>query len=314
MRAPRGAVPSRPGREGRAFAPNHVSGLFVPRLEARDPRARGSLGAGLVLSAGTTALAEWSPAPVPSVRLSSDTGACLEISETVARRLLARRPGRLTVRLEHALPIGQGFGASASGALATGLAVASALGIPRARAVETAHLADLFGGGGLGGVAAIEGGGLELRVRPGIRPYGRVVRFPVDGPVLVGTVGRPMRTSELLWDPKLMRRFLAGEALFDWLASKPGWERFWASAERFTDSSALASPRLRALLRGLRRRGARAAQAMFGASFFAAPPAGSAGEELRRWLTRERVPFRELRVARRGAHTLAPGSGRSGRR
>jgi len=307
-------VPEASVRRGTAFAPAHVSGIFVPRVDARDPRARGSVGAGLVLSAGVTAAVTWERASRPSVVLASDVRSRLEISCAVARRLLAHRPGRLSVHLQHDLPIGQGFGSSAAGALATGLALASTLGVPRKKAAEVAHLADLFGGGGLGGVAAILGGGLELRIRPGIPPYGRVVRHHVDRTVLVGTVGAPIRSPEVLADPALMRRFSVGERLFEDLADRPTWERFWEVSERFTDEVGLAPPRLRAVVRGLRRRGAPAAQAMFGASFFASPPSGERGREVRRWLARAGITYRELAVARRGARTRVAGAPRRGRR
>jgi pantoate kinase len=297
-------VPGASVRCGRAFAPAHVSGIFVPRVEARDPRRRGSVGAGLVLSAGVAASALWRPARRPSVRLATDRPGRFPISEEVARRLGAARPGALTVHLRHDLPIGQGFGSSAAGALATGLAVAEALEIPRRRAVEVAHLADLFGGGGLGGVAAILGGGLEVRVRPGVPPFGRVVRRTVDRPLLVGTIGPPIRSPGVLRDPDRLARFAAAAPLFDRLAAHPTWEAFWSVSERFTGAVRLAPPRLDDVLRGLRRRGARAAQAMFGRSFFAAPPPGDRGADLVRWLRRERVTVRTLRVARRGAGAL----------
>jgi len=293
-------------RCGRAFAPAHVSGVFAPRLDARDPRARGSVGAGLVLEVGVTASAAWRPTGRASVRVSADTTVPLRISETVARRLLGSRSGSLAVRLEHALPIGQGFGSSAGGALATGLAVAEAVGVPPARAVQVAHLADLFGGGGLGGVAAILGGGLELRLEAGVPPFGHVVHLPLEGSVLVGTVGPPIRSPRLLGDPRWMRRFGAGERIVGELAARPSWEGYWDAAERFTDTVRLCSSDLRAVLRGLRRRGARAAQAMFGTSFFAAPPPGRAGEELLRWLEGRALHPRELALSERGAHTLPP--------
>jgi pantoate kinase len=297
-------VPGASVRRASAFAPAHVSGIVVPRLEARDPRARGSLGAGLVLSVGVTASARWEEASRPSVRVTAKGRPRLDISEAVARRLAARRPGRLTVRLEHGVPIGQGFGTSAAGALVTALAVAAALELPPSRAVEVAHLADLFGGGGLGGVAAILGGGLEVRTVPGIPPFGRVVHRRLDRTVVVGTVGPPLRTSTVLRDPARRRRFEEGAPLFEALAARPGWEEFWTASEQFTETVRLTPARLSAVLRGLRRRGARAAQAMFGRSFFAALPTGTGGPAARRWLQSQGVAYQEVALARRGAHLL----------
>lgn len=294
-----------PARRGDAFAPSHVTGLVVPRLDARDPRARGSLGAGIVLGVGVTASATWRPAARPSVRLSSNVGRELPISREAARRLLAHRPGRLDVRLDHRLPVGHGFGSSAAGALATALAVSGAVGLPRSRAVEVAHLADLFGQGGLGGVAAILGGGLEVRLRPGIPPFGRSVRLRLDAPVALGTVGRPIPTGRLLSDAAWLRRFERAQRFYDALLDDRTADGFWTASEGFTEAVGLASPALRALLRGLRRRGARAAQAMFGTSFLAELPGGPAGAATRDWLRRRRVAFLETPAARQGAHRTA---------
>lgn len=289
-------------RRAAAFAPSHVTGIFVPATGASDPRARGSLGAGLVLDVGVVADATWVPGPRTTVEVRGAAPFGYEISAEAARHLLGPARGRLSVRIDGDLPVSQGFGTSAAGALATALAVAAALRRPRARAIEIAHLADLFGGGGLGGVAAISGGGgLELRTSPGIPPFGAVAWRRYDAPLALGAVGRPLSTRALLADPRWQRRFGAGAALFRRLAAEPTEEGFWSASERFTDTVRLASPRLRAVLRALRRRGARAAQAMLGQSYFARLPPGRRGDELRRWAARTRVPLREVRVGEHGA-------------
>jgi pantoate kinase len=290
-------------RRAVAFAPAHVTGVFSPDLAAADPRARGSLGAGVVLGLGVTAEARWRASPRSRVRVGGELGHRLPISEEAARRLLASRPGLLEVRLRHEVPIGQGFGSSAAGALATALAVAAVLDLPRSRAVEIAHLADLFGGGGLGGVAAVLGGGLEVRVRAGVPPRGKVVHLAYPAPLLVGVVGRPVPSPRILGDPKALARIRAAARGLPDLAAQPGVERFWDESERFTDRAGLASPEVRAVVRGLRRRGARAAQAMFGNSFFAAVPPRRQSE-VREWLTRRGVSAIEVGSSRRGARLL----------
>jgi pantoate kinase len=228
----------------------------------------------------------------------------LEISTDVARRLAGRSGGTIVVELRHAFPIGQGFGMSAAGAIATALAVARLVGASRERAVTTAHLADLFGGGGLGGVAAILGGGFEIRVTPGIPPFGRTVRRRVPDPVLVGIVGKPLPSSEVLQSNRALARIRRAADRFDDLRKSPTLDRFWDLSERFTDSAGLAPRELRDVLRALRRRGARAAQAMFGGSFFAKLPGKARGAELVRWMHRRGVRAVELPVASLGARLL----------
>ncbi len=284
-----------------AFAPGHVTGIFRPESEGRDPRARGSVGAGLVLELGASAIARWSPGPARSVRVRDASGGALPISETVVRRLVGDRRGRCVVLVRHDLPVGQGFGMSAAGSLAAGLAVAPLVGRSTQSARETAHLAELFGGGGLGGVAAILGGGLEVRDRPGVPPWGHVTHTASDRVVFVGTVTGPIPSPEILADARWLRRIRSAALPLDRLGPRTEWDEFWAASEAFTDRVGLAPPSLRSLLRGLRRRGVPAAQAMFGGSFFADLGAGSTRARAVEFLTRAGARGAELRLAVRGA-------------
>lgn len=291
-------------RRGRAFAPAHVTGFFAPRLAARDPRARGSVGAGLVLGVGVTATVRARPGARAGVRFEGRGRARFPISEEAARRLLRGHRAELAVTLEHAVPIGRGFGASAAGALATALAVGAAVGEPRRRSVEVAHLADLFGRGGLGGVAAILDGGLEARLRPGIPPFGRVRHFPREDDVLVGSLGDPLASPRILADPRRLARLGAAEELVEEFLHDPDPERFWATAEAFTDRVGLASRPLAVVLRALRRRGCRAFQAMFGETFVAELPPPERVPGVLRWIASRRLGGRLVPVAAGGAERL----------
>ncbi len=297
-------------RHAVAFAPAHVTGIVRPETGARDPRARGSRGIGIVLALGVTADATWSPGDRSLLSVRGEDGRRLRISEEVARRLRGSARGTLRVRLRHDVPIGQGFGTSAAGALATALAVAHLLRRPRARAIEIAHLADLYGGGGLGGVAAILGAGLEARTRPGLPPHGSVVRRRASGRVLVGVVGPPVPTSRLLGSARTLARLRREAARLLTLRGPPDLLELVRRSGRFTDRVGLASPRLRATLARLRASGLVAAQAMFGESFVAVAEREAAWAAGTRWLRSARICFFETTVGGRGAHVarLGPGS------
>lgn len=294
-------------RRAVAFAPSHVTGVFSPSVESRDPRGRGSIGAGIVLEVGVRAIGRFNPEARRGLRLTSDVGRRLEISEDAAIHLLGDRRGHLDIHLLHTLPIGQGFGSSAAGALATALAVARLLDRSRSAAVQTAHLADYFGRGGLGGVAAILGAGLEIRVRPGIPPFGRIEHHPLSGSVLVGTFGKALPSPSILSRPRLLERIRHSAGDLDQLTAHPTLEDFFRLSEGFTDRVHLASPRLRAVIRSLRRRDTSACQAMFGESFIAYPRTRAARRAVVNWLLEQGLPAAELKPARRGAFA-APGS------
>lgn len=262
------------------------------------------MGAGIVLELGAHAFAEFRPGGPTRFRLTSDLARPLRISEAAGRRLLGDVKGRVRVHLTHDLPVGQGFGTSAAGATATGLAVARVVGRSRGEAIEASHLADLFGGGGLGGVAAILGGGLEVRTNPGIPPWGRIVHRSFPGSVWVGVVGDPILTPRILSNPRVLERLQKAAGGLDRLGSHPSVELFFELSERFTDRAGIAPPSLRSVIRALRRRGAWAAQAMFGRSFFALPRSPAARRAVVDWLERQGIRGVEVRAARTGARIL----------
>jgi pantoate kinase len=296
-------------RRGRAgshfaigFAPGHVTGIFVPSVSSTDPRAQGSIGAGLVLDLGATAFVEWIPGRRRRIELRSDVRGPLPISRDVATRLTKDAPGALRIELRHALPIGQGFGMSAAGALATGLAVSAALGAPRSAAIEAAHLAELVGGGGLGGVAAILGGGMELRRAPGIPPHGQVEHRPFPLSCFVGTVGAPLSSPKLLASPRFLDRVrITGTPGLERLFRRPSASRFLKESETFGDALGLGSQGLHRLIRSLRGDSVAASQAMFGRSFFAVPRNAGGRSRVVRALQRRNVRVVELPTAAGGA-------------
>jgi pantoate kinase len=262
------------------------------------------VGAGVVLELGAVAAVEFRPGPSSRIRVGGDGGGPWPISEEVARRLAPPVPGTLSVRLSHELPVGQGFGMSAAGALATALAVGAVSGRSRAEAVQVAHLADLYGGGGLGGVAAILGGGLEIRTRAGIPPFGEVVHRPFPHALLVGVVGRPIPSPSVLRDPAATRRILAASRGWERLLRNPSPERFFAVSERFTDRAGLLAPSVARVVRALRRRGASACQAMFGQSFVALPRSARARTRCLDWMQHEGIRALEIRASGRGARRV----------
>lgn len=257
----------------RATAPGHVTGLFVPEVESPDPLSRGSLGAGVVLDRGATAKVSLTPSVRTTVVMRSrGRKVDLPVTAYAVRRLLKEEGGTWAVDVDvvHDLPISGGLGMSAAGTLATSLALAHLLGRPPAAGPRAAHLAELNSHTGLGGVAAIMGGGIEVRRRPGIPPRGVIERTPHDGRILLALLEEPMPSQPLLSDPRfleMVRR--AGRDLLGGLASPPlSMGALLEVSSAFTDAMGLAHPRLRGAMDRLRRDGHPVAQAMLGQTLF----------------------------------------------
>ncbi len=292
-------------RYARAYAPGHVTGVFRPASSGRDPRGVGSVGAGLVLDLGAVAEVSWDPLARRRLDAQSTQGQSLPITSEAVEHLRASYPGRIRVTVRPALPVGQGFGMSAAGTLATSLAVASLLNVRRSRAIETAHLAELFGRGGLGGVPAILGGGLEVRRRPGVPPFGEVWHLPWDpAPLFLVRVGPPIPSPRILGDPRWLGRIERASEGLEGLMRQPSRDGFLELSERFTDRLELGSLAFHRTVRALRRTGNWVAQAMFGNTLFVVPRSAHAREGLLQWLTNHGVAAVETNVGRHGARRL----------
>ncbi|MCI4348659.1 MAG: hypothetical protein L3J93_00340 [Thermoplasmata archaeon] len=260
---------------------------------------------GIVLEGGVEAVAEVRPAPRPSVRVVSESEGALPISLDVARRLWSGRQGHLVVHLRHELPIAHGFGMSAAGATATALAVATLARTSVDDAVEVAHLADLFGGGGLGGVASILGGGMENRTAAGIPPFGRVRHRSFPYPTFLILAGRPLPSPGLLASSAFLDRVASvGLDRIAGLGPRPEPLAFLQAAEEFTDELGLAPPKLSRFIHRLRGREVRVAQAMLGRSAFAVPLSVAGRRSLVLELLRSGATAVEFHAERQGARAL----------
>jgi pantoate kinase len=292
----------------RFFAPGHLTGFFVPATENPNPLQRGSIGAGLVLDRGVVAeiVVEERPGEISSVEIRErGVSARYPITEDACRRLIPPRGSQILVDLDHVFPISQGLGMSAAGALAASLAVATALGRSPEEAIAAAHNSELEHGGGLGGVAAILGGGLEVRRGPGIPPYGEVQRVPIERGFLLGVGREPLRTPDLLARPEFVGRVrrAGGDLWARFLDTEVTWESFFATSSRFSQAVRLWDRNLETAARRLTEAGIPVFQAMLGNTLVAdVEPSGSQAPEVREVMESQ------------GLHCLAVRTGRSGPR
>ena len=179
----------------RAFAPGHITGFFAP-FRHEDPVRAGSWGAGIAIDLGATAEVELHGSGI-EIDIPFGKG---EVTRRAVELALSESGESRGVRvdLELQLPVGQGFGMSAAGTLATTVALADILGKEREDALRWAHTAEVLSGTGLGDAIGSFHGGLVIRKEPGLPPYGEIIRKDVVRELWIMTVGDPIDTREFL--------------------------------------------------------------------------------------------------------------------
>lgn len=257
----------------RGFCPGHVSCVFQP-FSSLDPMVAGSRGFGIRLSLGAHC--------TTAQRTDRDVVITIdgvECQAPVTRRvveLLADGHG-FDIDIRNDLPVSQGFGMSAAGALSAALCICEDLGMSRRDAVMAAHVADVQGGGGLGDVAAIATGrDIAIRVLPGMPPHGKVesVRGRM-GSMTLAVLGPKVVTGSVLTDPERMKRIRsAAEGCINAFMADRTVDSLYANSNLFSSSSGLESDDMRSALDALRSHGYHAGMCMLGNSIFTDAPVG----------------------------------------
>lgn len=222
-----------------AFSPGHITGFFQI-CEHEDPIRTGSRGAGICINRGATSHlhvkrgkgrirvkinGKEDPAPVTKQALAA---------------LMEEPDLDISVETHLDLPVCQGFGMSAAGALSAALALADILGRDRNDALEAVHVAEILHRSGLGDVAGISTGGVGIRIREGIPPSGKVMKITQDLELIIAVVGPSIPTRSILSDMDLRRRInSAGSELLKELLASPSLANFFRVSREFTERTGL---------------------------------------------------------------------------
>ena len=163
---------------GRGHCGAHLSLIFTIEDDVVAPLSQGSRGAGLCLEDGVEAIAKGEEGVgrliVRFLGGDYDPSMYEEVLKTLVDEVgkAGDVDWELSIRL--ALPPSQGFGMSASGAIAAAISFQRAIGIPHEecirRSFKIAHLVERSRASGLGDTTALSSGGVERRLSAG-SPY-----------------------------------------------------------------------------------------------------------------------------------------------
>jgi pantoate kinase len=254
-----------------AYCPAHITCFFRP-VFSDNILERGSKGVGIRLKKGT-------------IVHMHETGGSTKVTidgrksdAKVTRRVLERMaPGRnFDVTVECGLPVGQGFGMSASGAVAAALCLSEITGKNRNEAFEAAHTAEVECGGGLGDVAGLmHEGHVPIRIKEGLPPFGRVTdEGIVFETMTLMVLGQKLSTAGILRDDIKSRRICeAGDSAMDAFLGRETKDMLFRTSVEFSFNAGIRGQEVAETMRILDEAGARASMCMLGNSIFTDIPA-----------------------------------------
>ncbi len=269
-------------RRAIAFCPGHITGFFQP-IEHEDIFSTGSRGAGFCTELGARTEV-WITDGDGTIEVNiNGKKVFAPVTEFALRRILKDEAYDLNVVTTLGLPISQGFGTSAAGALSASLALCSLLGRPAHEGYEAAHESEIANRTGMGDVSALFRGGMTLRRKEGLPPLGKVDRFDGDPEVVLCVLGAPVKTSDVLTDERL-KAFInaSGKKCLEEFELDPTITAFARLSKRFAMETGLASPEALKAIRTAEQFG-QASMSMLGNSVFAFGDVDRLEEALRRF-------------------------------
>jgi len=229
-----------------AFAPGHISGFFEPVYNKQDMARTGSRGAGITVSLGAVSevVAKNSTKQDFEIYVNNKKSNA-PVIRLAFRYLLREQPYSVVVKTNLELPVGQGFGMSAAGALSATYALAKIIGISDTEAMKASHFAEVQLRTGLGDVLACCFGGVEIRKEAGLPPWGVIEHIPGNFELVLCVVGKRMDTKKTLMEPaKASNIATYGKYCTKKLLENPSIENLFSLSQIFTRKTNLAERRV----------------------------------------------------------------------
>ncbi len=230
--------------KGIAFAPAHISAFFEPVYSKQNMDRSGSCGAGISLSLGAVSKVTVQPGShrVITTQINGKVSMA-PVTKSALSYLIGDTSLMITVNTIVDLPVSQGFGMSAAGALSASLALADLLTIPRELAIKAAHYAEIQSHTGLSDVIASSFGGIEIRRKAGLPPWGILEHIPGNYDIILCVIGKKIETKKILTDSIKVHEIASyGRYCTKKLLEKPSMENLFSLGLEFTRKIGIADP------------------------------------------------------------------------
>jgi pantoate kinase len=254
-----------------AFAPGHISGFFEPVYINQDLTKTGSRGAGINVSLGAMSEVVAESATKQDFEIFvNDESSDAPVTKLALKYLVGEKPLHVVVKTRLELPVGQGFGMSAAGALSASFALAKIVGVSNTDALKASHCAEVQLRTGLGDVFASYFGGVEIRRAAGLPPWGMIEHIPGKCDLVLCVIGKKIDTKKVLTDPTKMENITAvGRYCTKKLLENPSIESLFSLSQIFAKKTGLVDKRVLAAIDAANHFGM-ASMCMLGNSVFAA--------------------------------------------
>jgi pantoate kinase len=222
--------------KGIAFAPGHISAFFEPVYSVQTMDQSGSCGAGLSISLGAISQVTVQPMSLRTITVHiNGKPSDAPVTKCALSYLLGTSALSVLVKTVVDLPVSQGFGMSAAGALSASLALADLLNLSRDNAIKAAHYAEIQSHTGLGDVIASSFGGIEIRRKAGLPPYGMLEHIPGSYDIVLCVIGKKIETKKILTNETKVREIATyGRYCTKKLLIKPSLEHLFSLGWEFT--------------------------------------------------------------------------------
>ena len=246
---------------GRGQCGAHITLLFTIDDSSEDLVYQGSRGAGICLKDGVEAIAKGDNGSGEIIVRFKDGEYDSGMYQDVLSELVEEIPeiGDFDWELDiiMSLPTSQGFGMSASGAVASSMAIQRAIGIPHEECVRrsflVAHIVERKRSSGLGDTTALSSGGVERRIAAGSPFSGSLLDngpgvsqgWSVEIPILISWKEKTGRHTSSYIDNEDWRKkiCLAGEHAMERIGKGEWKENRWSElieeSLRFSSDSGL---------------------------------------------------------------------------
>lgn len=255
-----------------AYCPAHITCFFQP-VKGKDVLSTGSRGVGLRLDQGCSVSMAENRSRRVSVFMDgfpSEAPVTRKVADIMA-------PGRgFEITVKNNLPVGQGFGMSAAGAIATALCICEITGRDKAYAFEAAHAAEVMMKGGLGDVSALTcPSGQPVRITAGLPPVGEVAGIDTGlRDIAVTVLGPKLVTASVIGDETKSARISEfGKDCIDSYIRSPSTDALFRISSEFAEKTGVEGADVKNARRKLSDAGIRASMCMLGNSIFTDAPA-----------------------------------------